>query len=271
MTGATSGGVPPPEGGPAIDRLVAIMRILRSDRGCPWDREQTLTTLKPYLVEEAHEVLDAIDAGDRAKLCEELGDLLLQVVFQAQLCAEEGAFTFDDVAAAIAEKLIRRHPHVFGSVKVDGSSDVVRNWEQIKKSEGGGAPRSVLDGVPKSLPALHRAQLIQERAARVGFDWDRIDGALAKLQEEIGEVRAAAAAGDLPAAGAELGDVLFAAVNVSRFLERNPEDLLHGTVAKFIGRFRIIERLALERGLVLADCSLEQLDAMWDEAKATEK
>jgi len=273
--------VPPPTHPKPIDRLVEIMRILRSPQGCPWDHKQTLQTLKEHLVEESHEVLDAIDSGDRAKLCDELGDLLLQVVFQAQVCSEEGAFAFDDVATAISDKLIRRHPHVFGDVHVSGADEVLKNWEQIKKDEKGAPPspgssgaaskpRPTLDGIPKSLPALHKAHLVQKRVARVGFDWENVNGALGKLDEEVGEVREAVQSGDEKKIGEELGDVLFAAVNVSRFFGQNPEDLLHQTIAKFTRRFQFIEETVHARGKKLSDCSLAELDAIWDEAKRSE-
>jgi tetrapyrrole methylase family protein/MazG family protein len=264
-----------------IDRLVEIMRILRSPEGCPWDHKQTLTTLKDHLVEESHEVLDAIDSGDRGKLCEELGDLLLQIVFQAQIASEERAFAFDDVARSIADKLVRRHPHVFGDTKVSGAEEVLKNWEQIKKSEKGDPPsqrgsgearrpRSALEGIPKSLPALHKAHLIQQRAARVGFEWENAEGALDKLDEEVGEIREAVTGGDGKKIGEELGDLIFAAVNVSRFFGHNPEDLLHQTIAKFTRRFQHIEDTVHARGKSMSDCSLAELDSIWEEAKKNE-
>jgi len=261
---------PPPEDWKPIDRLVEIMRILRSPTGCPWDLKQNLSTLKEHLVEESHEVLDAIDSGDRNKLKDELGDLLLQVVFQAQLCKEEGAFTFDDVAAVITEKLIRRHPHVFGSVEVSGADEVLKNWEAIKKTEKKDSPRSTLEGVPKSLPALHKAQLVQKRVARVGFDWENVQGALDKLSEEVGEVNEAIASGEEKAIGEEIGDVLFAAVNVCRFSGHNPEELLHKTIAKFTRRFEFVEKAVHAQGKQLTDCPLEELDQYWEQAKALE-
>ncbi len=265
-----SGVQPPSRDAKPIDRLVEVMRILRGPQGCPWDHKQTLQSLKNHLVEESHEVLDAIDGGDRTKLCEELGDLLLQVVFQAQICTEEKSFTFDDVATSIVEKLIRRHPHVFGDTKVSGSDEVLKNWEQIKKSEQGDKPRGTLDGIPKSLPALHKANLVQQRVARVGFDWENVDGALDKLDEEVAEVREAVKTADEKQIGDELGDVLFAAVNVSRFFGKNPEDLLHGTISKFTRRFEHIENVVQSRGKKLSDCSLAELDAIWEDAKTRE-
>lgn len=261
---------PPPDDLKPIERLVEIMRILRSPEGCPWDHQQSIETLREHLVEESHEVLDAMESGDRAKLRDELGDLLLQIVFQSQICAEEKSFAFDDVASSICDKLVRRHPHVFGEVKVSGADEVLRNWEQIKKEEKGEVPRATLEGIPRSLPALRKAHLVQKRAARVGFDWENAAGALDKLEEEIGEVREAAAAGDAKRVGAELGDVLFAAVNVSRFFGHNPEELLHGTVARFTRRFGYIEEAVRAQGRKLEDCSLAELDELWERAKGEE-
>lgn len=254
-----------------IDRLLEIMRLLRSPQGCPWDREQTLDSLKRYLVEECYEELDAIDSGDRAKIREELGDVLLQVVFQAQICAEAGEFTFEDVAAAISDKLVRRHPHVFGEVKVDGADEVLRNWDAIKRAEGGAeTPKSAVDGVPRSLPALQKADQVQTRAARVGFDWDETRHVVAKLDEEIAELKEALASGDAGHIREEIGDVLFTVVNLTRFVKCSAEEALHRTTAKFIRRFQEVERLARAQNRVLTDCTLAELDALWDEAKKSE-
>ncbi len=255
---------------PPIVRLVEIMGILRSPQGCPWDHKQTLVTLKEHLVEESHEVLDAIDSNDRSKLCEELGDLLLQVVFQSQLCREEGAFTFDDVATGIVQKLIRRHPHVFGEVQVSGSEEVLKNWEAIKKTESANLTRGTLGGIPKSLPALHKATLIQKRVARVGFDWENVEGALAKLEEEVAEIREAVASGNQEHVREELGDLLFATVNVSRFFGQNAEELLEQTIRKFSRRFESLEARVHARGQKLTDCTLAELDVVWEEVKAEE-
>lgn len=255
---------------PPIQRLLDLMRRLRSEGGCPWDREQTLATLKPYLLEECYEVLDAIDSGDRGRLCDELGDLLLQIVFQAQICSEEGCFGFDDVARTISEKLIRRHPHVFGEVKVSGSADVVRNWEAIKKGEQGASRESAVDGIPRHAPALHKAQQVQKRAARVGFDWDSAHQVVEKVEEEVGEVRAAMASGDARKIKEEIGDLLFAAVNLSRFLGHNAEEALNETVEKFIRRFQGIERRLHEQGRKMTECKLAELDAIWNDLKKTE-
>lgn len=247
------------------------MSILRGPGGCPWDHKQTLLTLKEHLIEESHEVLDAIDSGDRNKLKDELGDLLLQVVFQSQLCREEGAFTFDDVATSIAEKLIRRHPHVFGSVQVSGADEVLKNWEAIKRSENKDKPRAMLEGIPKSLPALHKAHLIQKRAARVGFDWENIDGAIRKLAEEVREVEEAIAHEDTEAIGDELGDVMFAAVNVCRFSGHSPEEILHKTISKFTRRFEYIEEKVHADGKKMSDCTLAELERHWEDAKEIER
>jgi len=254
-----------------IDRLVEIMRILRSPQGCPWDHKQTLVTLKEHLVEESHEVLDAIDSNDRRQLCEELGDLLLQVVFQAQIATEEKAFTFDDVATGIVEKLIRRHPHVFGSVQVSGAEEVLKNWEAIKKTEKSDQPRATLEGIPKSLPALHKAHLMQKRVARVGFDWENVEGALAKLDEEVAEIREAVAGGETSQIREELGDLLFATVNVSRFFGQNAEELLEQTIKKFGRRFQALEDRVHEQGHKVSDLSLAQLDVIWEAVKDAEK
>lgn len=263
--------VAPPASLPPIERLLEIMRILRSPQGCPWDHKQTLATLKEHLVEESHEVLDAIDSGDRSKLCDELGDLLLQVVFQSQLCREEGAFTFNDVATGIAEKLIRRHPHVFGETQVSGAAEVLKNWEAIKKTEKANQTRGTLEGIPKSLPALHKATLIQKRVARVGFDWENVEGALAKLEEEVAEIREAVASGDQEHVREELGDLLFATVNVSRFFGQNAEEVLEQTIRKFSRRFDALEARVHAQGKKVSDCKLAELDVVWEAVKADEK
>ncbi len=253
-----------------IDRLLDIMSILRSKKGCPWDREQTLATLKQHLVEESYETLDAIDSGDRDKLAEELGDVLLQVVFQSQICTEEGSFTFDDVARHICEKLIRRHPHVFGNVRVSGSGEVLKNWEKIKRTEKAGAPRSAVAGIPRHMPALHKAQQVQRRAARVGFDWSAVHQVLEKVEEEVVEVKAAMKSRRKSHIKEEIGDLLFAVVNLSRFLGHNAEEALEETIAKFIRRFQGIEDRLHAQGRKMTDCRLEELDAIWNEMKRNE-
>lgn len=265
---------------PRFAELVQIMSRLRADDGCPWDREQTHATLRTYLLEEAHEVLEAVDAGDDDGLCEELGDVLLQIVFHAQIAAEDDRFTVDDVCGAIADKLIRRHPHVFGDVHVDDAAQVKTNWDQIKRQEkGDGADtHSALDGVPTHLPALLRAQRIQERAATKGFDWDHISGPLDKVAEELDEVRAAWAAVDTAASTdaqrrhleEEFGDLLFALVNAARFLKVTPEDGLRRAVGKFEARFRAVERTFRDQGRQLEEATLEEMDAVWDQVKERE-
>lgn len=260
-----------PAGETPIERLVRIMRQLRSERGCPWDREQTLASLKPFLLEECYEAMDALDGGDRGQLCDELGDVLLQIVFQAQIADEEGSFTFDDVARSIGDKLVRRHPHVFGEVKVSGAAEVVKNWEAIKKGEKGAERRkSAVDGVPRSAPALHKAQQIQKRAARVGFDWDAVHQVVDKVEEEIAEVKEAMTAGDPKKIKEEIGDLLFAAVNLSRFLGHNAEEALDETIRKFTRRFQGIEDRLHAQGRKMTDCKLPELDAIWNEIKAAE-
>lgn len=266
---------PPSKDLPAIDRLLAIMALLRGPDGCPWDREQTLDTLKRYAVEEVYEVVDAIDHGTPAQHCDELGDLLLQVVFQARLREEEGQFTFDDVVAAIVDKLIRRHPHVFGetAVAAGDAEEVVQRWEAIKADERPGADGSLasrIDGVPRSLPALMRARDLQVKAARVGFDWPDTEGAIDKLREEMAELEAAIDDASRDAAdhvAEELGDVLFTVVNLARHVGVDPESALHHASAKFDRRFRYLEHLADEAGARLEDVSLERLESWWQRSK----
>lgn len=250
-------------------RLVAIMARLRGEGGCPWDREQNHQSLLPYLIEEAYEVKETIDQGDFEGLCEELGDLLLQIVFHAQLANEAGRFDIDDVARAICKKLIGRHPHVFGSVEVSSADEVLQNWEQIKlaeKREREEKPSRV-GGVPKELPALLRAHRIQEKASRVGFDWEHVRDVFAKVREEIGELESAMAQGQTVEIQAELGDLLFALVNLSRFLNVQSELALHDAIERFIERFHYIEQQAAERGRRLEEMTLAEMDALWNKAK----
>ena len=254
--------------------LVEVMARLRAPEGCPWDREQTHATLKPYLLEEAYEALEAIDAADDDELCKELGDVLLQVVFHAQIAAEEGRFSIEEVGRAIVDKLIRRHPHVFGDVDVDGSDQVLRNWEQIKKQERqeqGDQTPSLLEGIPKQLPALMRAQRIQARVSRQGFDWDHIAGPLDKVEEEFAELREAWTTGKAEEIEDEFGDLLFALVNTGRFLKTDPEQALRQSTDKFERRFRALEQAVQAKKQEIGDLSLEELDAVWDEIKAREK
>lgn len=253
----------------AFDELVAIMARLRGEKGCPWDRIQTHETLKPYLIEEAYEVLEALDQGDDYDLKEELGDLLLQVVFHAQIAAEGGRFDMEEVIRVHIQKLRNRHPHVFGEVTVKGPEDVRDHWEQIKQREKG-KDRSLLDGIPKSLPALLRARRVQQRASGVGFDWQRAEEVLEKVREEVEELRAVCADQNRDRAREELGDLLFALVNLSRFLDVNPEDALQQTVNRFMRRFRRIEETLACRGKTPAQSSLKEMDEIWEDVKATE-
>jgi MazG family protein len=251
--------------GLAFERLVGVMARLRAPGGCPWDREQTLASLKPYLIEEAYEVLEAIDQGGAAEHREELGDLLLQVVFQAELRREEGTFDAADVAHGIADKLVRRHPHVFEQEGVKEASEALRHWEARKAEEKKG--RSVLGGVPRNLPSLLRAQRVGEKASQVGFDWPGLEGPLEKIDEELRELKAAIAAGDQSAIEAELGDLLFSVVNVARFLQVGAEDALRSTTDRFVNRFQHIERELARTGQRFSETSLETLEALWEDAK----
>lgn len=262
------------EGVDAMTELLAVIARLRGEDGCPWDRKQTLESLKPYLIEECYELLEAIDQGNPAAHCDELGDVLLQVVLQAQIRSEEGAFNFEAVAAHLTKKMIRRHPHVFGDATADTPDEVLRHWAEIKRQERGGldaAPAATLDGIPQQLPALHRAQRIQERAARVGFDWSRIDDVLNKVEEELSEVCEALASGSAEAVEEELGDLLFATVNLCRFRKINAEEALRSATRKFAGRFYDVERRILASGRRMEDCTLEEMDREWDLVKAEER
>jgi MazG family protein len=254
----------------AVEKLLAIMARLRGPDGCPWDREQTLKTLRPYLLEETYEVLEAIDGGDSREHCEELGDLLLQIAFQAQLAAEERRFDFADVAEAISSKLVSRHPHVFGDVTVKDAKGVLRQWVALKKKEkearGGG--QSVLEGVPREMPALARAERLAEKASRIGFDWPEPAGARAKVDEELGELDRAVAAGNRAAVEDELGDVLFAVSNFARKLGIPPEEALRRAVGRFVARFRYVEDELARRGVRHGEATLEEMDRLWEQAKA---
>ncbi len=255
-----------------VGRLYEVMKRLRAPGGCPWDREQTFQTLKPCLLEETYELLEAMDGQDLALHVEELGDVLLQVVFQCAIREEEGLFTLNDVAEALAEKLIRRHPHVFGDAVADTAGQVLRNWEAIKQTEKGKKPdRSAIDGVPAALPALLKAQRTQSKAARVGFDWEDATGATGKIEEELAELKEAVAAGDLQKVTEEMGDLLFSVVNYCRFVEVDAESALEGTNKKFSRRFREVERRIRAQGRALRECTLAEMDAVWDAVKVEER
>ena len=251
--------------------LVDVIATLRSENGCPWDREQTHESLKSTLIEETYETLEAIDTGDPKKLEEELGDLLLNIMLQAQIAAEHKHFDVYGVIETLTEKLIRRHPHVFGDVDVEDSDEVVKNWEAIKRSESGYEDRkSVLDGIPNALPTLLRAQKIQNRAARVGFDWDELTDVVAKVEEELEEVKASINADEPEATAMELGDLLFAIVNLCRFMEIQAEETLRQANRKFMWRFKWMETELERRGTDFEAQDLESLDAIWEEAKKAE-
>jgi ATP diphosphatase len=259
-----------------IRRLIEIMAALRTPKtGCPWDLEQDFASIAPYTVEEAYEVADAIARGDLANLREELGDLLLQVVFHARMAEEQGAFDFNDVVEAITEKLIRRHPHVFGDAKDLTPDGVKVLWDSIKAEEkaanGKTAPEGALAGVPVNLPALARALKLQQKAGKVGFDWNDPLAVLAKIREEADEIEADLKAGRRSEATAEVGDLLFALVNLARHLDADPEGVLRATNAKFERRFAAIEAALAERGRKPQEATLAEMDALWDAAKAAEK
>ena len=263
-----------------FEKLAAVQARLRAPDGCPWDREQTHTSLRTYLIEEAYEVLEALESGDDGKFAEEMGDLLLQIVFHSQIAKEEGRFTVSDVIREVHDKMVRRHPHVFGEKRAKDSAEVLKNWEQIKKEERIAAgkkdangekkedkPASLLDGVSKALPAALEGLHLTRRAARIGFDWDSVEGVIDKMNEEAGELREAVGAKDTEGAEEEMGDLLFAAVNVARFLHIDPEIALKKANAKFSARFRQMEKLAAERGKSLADIPRDEMEGIWKEVK----
>ena len=254
-----------------LDSIVDILERLRDIDGCPWDREQTHESLKKYLIEETYEVLDAIDEGNMYKVCEELGDLLLQIAFHAQIAREDGFFDINDVVESISQKIIRRHPHVFGDISVNSSEEVSFNWEEIKKgelAEKGEIRQSLLDGIPRNLPALMKADKIQHKAAKVGFDWPDYMGALDKVFEEIAEIKEALAEKNQDKISDETGDLLFAAVNLARLLKVNSEEALVMAIGKFKERFMYMEKLAAQGATDLQVMDLTALDKLWEEAKS---
>jgi tetrapyrrole methylase family protein/MazG family protein len=248
--------------------LLDIMAKLRAENGCPWDREQTHESLRIYMIEETYEVLEALDAGDTKKFCNELGDLLLQIVFHAQIAKENSDFNIDDVTTEICSKLISRHPHIFGDVKADTPDQVLVNWEAIKKKEKKLENHTgVLKDVPSNLPALMRSYKVQQKAAQVGFDWDNIEDVFSKVEEEIRELKDVYKSKNVERITDELGDAMFALVNLSRFLKVQPELALTGTIRKFIDRFEYIEQQSAKEGKKLEDMSLAEMDKLWNEAK----
>lgn len=260
--------------GAAIERLIDIMAKLRSPGGCPWDLEQDLTTLRPYLVEETYEVLEALEDGDPSEHRKELGDLLLQIVFHARIREEDGTFGFAEVADAISDKLVRRHPHVFGDTRVSGTDEVLSNWAKVKaaeRREAGNATPSALDGVPRALPALVRAERLGEKASHSGFDWPDVAGVRRKVDEELAEFDEALASGDRQRVEEELGDVLFAVAQLGRKASVHPEDALRASASRFDRRYRAMEALAREDGTSLDDLDDDALDALWNEVKRSER
>jgi tetrapyrrole methylase family protein / MazG family protein len=287
-TGSNRTNLPSPpakEAGLWFERLVKLQARLRAPNGCPWDVEQTHLTLRTYLIEEAYEVLEALESGDDAKFAEELGDLLLQVVFHAQIATDQRRFTAADVVREIHQKMVRRHPHVFGEHRAKNAKEVLKNWEQIKaderraknaeqgiaEAEDPEAPASLLEGIPHTLPAVMQGFQLTRRASRIGFDWENVDGVIEKLHEELGELRKAQNTQAAEQIEDEIGDVLFAAVNLARFLKVDPEIALKRTNAKFTSRFREMERLARDTGRKLADVPREEMESLWDQAKMLER
>lgn len=250
-----------------LDRLIEIMETLRKQ--CPWDRKQTRESLKPYIVEESYELIEAIEEGAPDRIKEELGDLLLQIVFQSRIAQERGEFDMEGVIDGISDKMLSRHPHVFGGEKYATAEEVAHRWEERKKEEGK-LRESILEGVPSAMPSLLRAHRLQSRASMAGFDWKKVEDVMEKLQEELAEFREALRSGEQPRMEDELGDIFFALVNISRFVGVNPEDALRKTISKFISRFRYIETRASEAGLRLSEMTLAEMDALWDEAKGRE-
>jgi MazG family protein len=265
-----------------FEKLVALQARLRARNGCPWDLEQTHRSLRTYLVEETYEVLDALESGDDAKFANEMGDLLLQIVFHSQIAAEEGRFTVADVIREVHEKMVRRHPHVFGEKRAKDAAEVLKNWEQIKAQErrtegekdGSGAvtaEKSLLDGVPRTLPATLEGLQLTKKAARVGFDWDDAAGIFEKMREECAELRQALEKKETAEVEEEIGDLFFAAVNLARFLKVDPEIALKNANAKFSRRFRAMERLAKESGRDFEKVPRGEMESLWDAAKTQEK
>lgn len=267
-----------------FERLVAVQARLRAPDGCPWDREQTHASLRTYLIEEAYEVLEAMESGDDAKFAEEMGDLLLQIVFHSQIAKEEGRFSVAEVIREVHDKMVRRHPHVFGEKRAKDAAEVLKNWEQMKKEERSAAPKknadnskqtatagSLMDGVSRALPAALEGFQLTRRAARIGFDWGSIEGVIEKMNEEAEELRQALESEDSRRIEEEMGDLLFSAVNLARFLQIDPEIALKKANAKFSGRFRRMEELAGRSGRVMADVPREEMEELWELAKRETK
>lgn len=256
-----------------ITRLTELMKRLRGPGGCPWDKEQTMNSLTPFIIEEAYEVVSAIDSGEMEHIKEELGDLLFQVIFVSQLASEKGVFTLADVIEGSHGKMVNRHPHVFGESRADTSEAVLKQWAEIKKAEKKGKEKEdgYLAGVPEVLPALLRAHKISQKASKVGFDWKGVEDVLEKLDEETAEFKEAVRSANAADMEEELGDMLFTMVNIGRFLQVNPEDALRKTIAKFISRFHHVERAVIQKGDDLSTTSMDEMERLWQEAKASEK
>ncbi len=252
-----------------FQELLYIMEKLRSEQGCPWDRVQTRESLKPYIIEEAYELIEAIEENDPVKIREELGDLLFQIIFQCQIAKEREEFSMSDVIEGIGTKMTGRHPHVFSDAACRTPEEVLKQWELMKKQEGK-CRDSILDGVPRAMSSLLRAHRLQKRAAQVGFDWDKVEDVLKKVDEEMREFREAIQMGNRDEMEDELGDVLFMLVNLSRFIEVNPEDAHRKTISKFTQRFHYIESKAAEQSKKLTEMTIEEMDGLWDEAKEQE-
>jgi len=257
--------------GEKFEKLINVMKTLRSPGGCPWDIEQTHESITMGFVEELYEFIEAVEDKDIETMKEELGDLCLHIVFQVQIAKENGEFTMAEVLDSIIKKLIRRHPHVFSDVKVKNSNEVIANWDDIKKTEKEKQHRkSVVDGIPRHLPALSKARKVQIKAKKVGFDWDKIEDVILKIKEEFNELYEAIEEKNQEHISEELGDVLFSVVNLSRFIDVEPERALHNTVKKFMNRFRAIETALEEKGTTVQDASFEEMDSLWDEVKEDE-
>lgn len=257
--------------GSSLPKLASLMERLRGPQGCPWDRKQTLQNLKVYLIDEAYEVLQAVDSGDPQLLCEELGDLLFQIVFMARLAQEQGSFDLEEVISRIEEKMIRRHPHVFGDASASTPQEVLNQWDSLKKAEGKSSGTSALSGIPEGLPALYRAYRLGLKAAKVGFDWPGPREVMDKVREELGELEKALEKQQTARASQELGDLLFALANLARHLGREPEGVLRQANQKFQRRFEMMEQALKARGMSPREAGLEQMEQLWGEAKAVEQ
>lgn len=250
-----------------LEDLVELMATLRGENGCPWDKKQTKATIRPYIIEETYEVAEAVDENDPVMLKEELGDLLFEIVFYAQMMREEDGIDIYDIIAGIHAKMVRRHPHIFGDTSVSGADEVVVNWEQIKQEEKKGKRTSVLEGVPKDLPSLLRAHRLQSKASNVGFQWENFQQVIEKLDEEFYELRHAYKSGDAEQLEEEFGDMLFVMVSVARFLNINPDNALQKAIQKFTRRFQRIERHVKAEGRQWSEMSVDEMETLWQEAK----